>query len=73
VTVKELIEKLKEFDEDMEVFTFGPGVGGNEFDTVAWEPYVKTQYVKYEAYTKQNYVALRPCEATAGARKCLLI
>jgi len=74
MTVKELIEELKNFPEDMEVFTYGDGVGGNEFECEAWE--VKNlhhRYVKKCNDINRNYVAQRPCGATAGAKKCLIL
>ena len=73
MTVKELIEKLKEYPEDMEVFTFGESVGGNEFDSEAWPPYLKTLYVKREESIERDYIAQRACKATAGSRKCLIL
>jgi hypothetical protein len=73
VTVRELIQELQNFPEDMEVYTFGESVGGNEFDCEAYSPYLKTQYVKYEENIKKAYIAQRPCEATEGAKKCLIL
>ena len=71
MTVKELIEKLQEFPEDMECYSRGMTVGGSVFDCEASQVYPYIAYVKDEGFIK--YVAFRPCKETAGARKCLII
>jgi len=71
MTVKELIEELKNFPQDMEAFKDGESVGGNFFECVAYEPRITHRYVK--STENINYVAQRPCEETKGARKCLIL
>jgi len=69
--VKELIEKLKEFPEDMEVFGYGVSCTGNKFKYLVHSPNLKEErYVKFE---KDILIAARPCEETKDAKKCLVI
>jgi hypothetical protein len=74
VTVKELIEELQKWPEDMEVFTEGQEVEGNELDCEAYrvrEPFYK--YIVPDKPGRRFYIAQRPCEKTKNARKCLII
>ena len=71
MTVKELIEKLKNYPEDMDCYTTGLQVGGNIFDCEASQISFYIAYVKDEGFIK--YIAHRPCKETAGAKKCLIL
>jgi len=69
--VKELIEKLQQFPEDMEVFTYGVACTGNRFKYLAYE--ANPQEERFVKLEKDILIAQRPCEETRGAKKCLVI
>jgi hypothetical protein len=69
--VKELIEKLQQFPEDMEVFCDEVACTGNKFKYLAHEPTVtEERFVKNQ---KDILIVQRPCKETSGAKKCLVI
>lgn len=73
MTVKELIEKLGEFPEDMEIYTYGRPVGGNFFECEAWNTNPHYRYIVKDININRNYVAQRPCKETKDAKKCLIL
>lgn len=70
--VKELIEQLKKYPQDMEVYTYGESVGGNEFECLAYKAIPHTKYV-VEIVEGRHYIAQRPCDATKEAKKAIII
>jgi hypothetical protein len=71
VTVKELIEKLKEYPEDMKVFTYGEPCIGNKFDSTAYNPFPKKKRFIWK--DRDYYIAQRACKETKDAKECLLL
>lgn len=69
--VKDLIEKLQQFPEDTEVFSYNVGCTGNKFKYLTHEPNVKEE--RYVKLGNDILIAARPCEETKGAKKCLVI
>lgn len=72
--IKELIMKLQEYPEDMEVFCNGKGSTYFPADSIVREPFLEThRFFGYNKVTKTAFTALRPCKETAGAEKCLIL
>jgi len=71
VKVKELIEKLQQFPEDMEVFAYDIPCKGSEIKYLACDVNIKEE--RFVEINSQIAIAQRPCKKTKGARKCLVI
>jgi len=71
MTIKELIEKLQDYPEDMEIFTSGSMCTGNKLECTAYKPFPQEKRVVLIDDT--YYVAQRACKETSGAKKCLVI
>jgi hypothetical protein len=69
--VKELIEKLQQYPENMEVFTYGTSCTGNILKYLADDVCVKEE--KFIQINKGFFIIQRPCKETAGAKKCLVV
>ena len=69
--VKELIELLQEFPEDMEVFSYHIGCTGDKFKYLTHEPFLQEE--RFIVKGRQTLVVARPCKDTKGAKKCLVI
>lgn len=74
MTIKDLIEKLKEYPEDMEVLAYHSGYSAdNKFKYIAVNPFIKEERFVEVGDGFYMLIAARPCEETSGAKKCLVI
>lgn len=73
MTVKELIERLKEFDPEMEVFVDCYKDEKYKYDN-KWLSEVRDPLLgRPISMVKDNKIAQRACEETSGAKKCLVL
>ena len=72
MTIKELIQELQNYPEDMEVFSYGQSCSGNILEATAIEilPMVKRVIRNEDGST---FIAQRAHKETAGAKKCLIL
>ena len=72
MTIKELIQQLQEYPEDMEVFTYGQPCSGNILEATAMKvfPVIK-RVIKDE--NEDAFIAQRAHRETSGAKKCLIL
>jgi hypothetical protein len=70
--VKELIEKLQQFPEDMDVFTVGEEYEGNELSHFAYNPNPEIKRFITDD-DGDSFIVQRACLKTAEAKKCLVL
>ena len=71
MTVKELIEKLKQYPEDMEICTLNQSK--DETIKNIWEGKVYPGVDIVEKKVLDEMIAARPCKETAGAERKLVL
>ena len=72
MTVKELIQKLQEYPENMEVFSYGQPCSGNILEATAMKILPVLKYVVKDEID-DAFVCQRAHQETAGAKKCLIL
>ena len=72
MTVKELIQELQNFPEDMEVFSYGQPCSGNILEATAMKILPVLKYVVKDEID-DAFICQRSHRETAGAKKCLIL